>query len=410
MIQFLVGLAFYLTFFAASGIGVAMQMLAVVVTAAAAVYSLIIRKFEPAPLSAVEVVMYVLGINYVILGVFGEDTAVFLAMAFLTTVIAFSVVCRSTPLEALLDTCGRVAFLGIATILLVDHADAAAALASGLHGGREGITRFTPLGFHPDLTGYVFGACAWLMARRTLVASHVLERLAMAGGALASCVFVLAASSRSSLIALGVATGVAVFIEYGFLRLLSLKWVRIAGVMVVIVGVAFASKIGAFFTRMLELDSSLRGVSSGGTGRTELWARGIATFFDDPIVFLFGGGFRSSNADLIGFQTESSYISILLDSGAFLGAAVILAFWYAPFKALRIVPHEEWHSSRLILLASLMTYLIVESVFNRYLLAIGNPSSLMSLVILLALSLRPNVPWREPAVSRAWAPAQPTST
>jgi hypothetical protein len=185
--------------------------------------------------------------------------------------------------------------------------------------------------------------------------------------------------------------------------------VRIASVLAVIVGLAFANKIGAFVTTMLELDSNLRGVSSGGTGRTELWARGVATFFQDPLMFLFGGGFRSSNPDVIGFSTESSYISILLDSGAFFGAAVISVFWYAPLKALKIVPRAERHGSRLILLPSLMTFLIVESVFNRYLLAIGNPASLMSLLILLSLSLRPNAERGGSAVPQ-WTPAQPTST
>ncbi len=406
------GLAFYLTFFAsAGGAGTAMQMAAIAVMAAAAVYALIMRRFEAAPLSFAEIVFCVLGISYVILGVFGEDNAVFLAMAFLTTVIAISIVSRSIALESLLDTCGRVALAGILTIVVVNHADAAAALSSGIHGGgRAGIVRFMPLGLHPDLTGFVFGACAWMMARRVLVASLLVERLAMAGGTLASCLFVIAASSRSALIALAVSTCVAVFIEYGFWRLLSLTWVRIAGALAVMVGLAFASKITGFITTMLELDSSARGVSSGGTGRTELWARGISTFFQDPLVFMVGGGFRSSSADLIGFQTENSYISILLDSGVFLGGAVIMVFLYAPLKSLKIVPSAERYASRSILLASLMTYVIVESVFNRYLLAIGNPASLMSLVLLLALSVKPNAAKSASPIPSVWTPAHPTST
>ena len=83
MIEFLVGFAFYLTFFAASaGMGTVLQMVALALTAAAAVYALVMRRFTPSPLSAAEVVMYVLGINYVFLGVFGEENAVFLSMAF----------------------------------------------------------------------------------------------------------------------------------------------------------------------------------------------------------------------------------------------------------------------------------------------------------------------------------------
>ena len=42
----------------------------------------------------------------------------------------------------------------------------------------------------------------------------------------------------------------------------------------------------------------------------------------------------------------------------------------------------------LLALASFLTFLIVESVFNRYLLAIGNPASLLSLLLLFTLWMR----------------------
>jgi hypothetical protein len=126
------------------------------------------------------------------------------------------------------------------------------------------------------------------------------------------------------------------------------------------------------------------------------------------MVFIFGGGFRSSNSELIGFSTESSYISILLDSGAFFGVAIILVFWYAPIKALRLTSPENRYSSPLILLAAFMTFIIVESIFNRYLLAIGNPASLMSLLILLSLAMRQNLASSAVTTANKWTAAQPT--
>jgi exopolysaccharide production protein ExoQ len=297
--------------------------------------------------------------------------------------------------------------LGVATVIVFDHQQGMLALSSGLGRG-SGITRFAPLGFHPDLTGYVFGASVWLMARRVLVTTHWLERVLMVGGALAASLFVLAASSRSSLIALFVAGLVAITIEYRLGRLFSKRWVRIGCVLFAIFGAIFYEKIAAYFIKMLDLDSSWRGVNSGGSGRTDLWARGIATFFQDPLVFIFGGGFRSSNAEQIGFSTESSYISILLDSGAFLGVAIILVFWYAPIKALRLTNSADRYASPLVLLAAFMTFIIVESVFNRYLLAIGNPASLMSLLILLSLSMRQNLASSAVPKANNWTAAQPT--
>ena len=110
--------------------------------------------------------------------------------------------------------------------------------------------------------------------------------------------------------------------------------------------------------------------------------------FNDPMKFVLGGGFRSSGPDVIGFSTESSYITILLESGVFIGAAVILVFAYSPIKALKLTSPQDRHASSLILVASFLTFVIVESIFNRYLLAIGNPTSLLSLLVLFTLWIR----------------------
>jgi hypothetical protein len=98
----------------------------------------------------------------------------------------------------------------------------------------------------------------------------------------------------------------------------------------------------------------------------------------------------------------------LLDSGAFLGVAIILVFWYAPIKALRLTNPADRYASPLVLLAAFMTFIIVESVFNRYLLAIGNPASLMSLLILLSLSMRQNLASSAVPKANNWTAAQPT--
>jgi len=390
MIEFLLGAAFYLTVFSVTpGIGTNMQTTAILVMAAAAAYALLTNRVNAVRPSATEIVMYLAGASFVILAVFGDADSVFLSIAFLAAIISISIVSRSISLEVILDICARVALLDIATVIVFDHQQALIALNSGMGGG-GGIVRFMPLHFHPDLTGYVFGSSVILMARRALIASRRIERTLMLLGAFIGCVFVLAASARSSIIAMFFASAVAIVLEYGARRFFSNRWVRFGGVSVAVFCALFASRVGPYFANMLELASDSRGVGWNGNGRTDLWARGIFTLFNDPSLFIFGGGFRSSNFEAIGFQTESSYISILLDSGAFLGTAIILVFWYAPIKALRLVPPAGRRSNSLILLASFMTFLIVESTFNRYLLALGNPASLMSLVVLFGLSMQEN--------------------
>jgi exopolysaccharide production protein ExoQ len=390
MIEVLVGAACFLTFFAVlPGIGPNMQVLALVLLFGAAAYAVMLNRVKAMPTSAAELIMYIVGVAYIVLAMLTEEEGVGLAIAFLCTIIFISIVSRTVSLERLMDIGAVVALLCVLTSIAIDYRKALTALVPS--GGGAGLVRFMPLGATPNLSGYIFGGGAILMARRAIVSHSTLERMIMAGGALCSCLFVLAASARSSLIALAVAAVVAITLEFGVRRVFALKWVKIGAVVFAIVGLVFSDKIGAYFDRMLALESDTRGLASGGSGRTGLWARGIATLFEDPMTFAFGGGFRSSSSDLIGFSTESSYITILLDSGAFIGAAIIFVFCYSPIKALRITSPENRHSSSLILLASFMTFLIVESVFNRYLLAIGNPTSLMSLLLLFALSMRKNL-------------------
>jgi exopolysaccharide production protein ExoQ len=401
MVELLVGAACYFTFLAAPGTGPAMQAAAVVLLFGAAAYAVLMNRVKPLPVTLTELVMYVVGIAYMALAMLREEeamAAMAISVAFICTIVFVSIISRVISLERLLDIGAMVALLCVLTAIAVDHQKALAALLPSGRG--TGLDRFMPLGTAPALVGYMFGAGSILMLRRVLVSSDTRQRVVMAGGALMASLFVLAASARSSLVALVAAASVAITLEFGVRRVLSLTWVKIAGVSLTVFGIAFADKISSYFTRMLELESSTRGFGTGATGRTGLWARGVATLFDSPTTFVFGDGFRSSNSGVIGFSTESSYITILLDSGAFLGALVILVFLYSPFKALSLTPPQNRHASSLVLLAPFLTFLLVESIFSRYLLAIGNPTSLLTLLLLFSVSMREpannpvQAPWR----------------
>ncbi len=390
MIEFLVGAACYVTFYALlPGVGSLMQASGLVFLFCAAMYAVMFNRVKAMPVSATELIMHVLGVLYVATALFHDVDTLMSSVAFLCTVILISIVTRALPLARFLDIGAWVALTCVLTAIAVDHREAVATLSISI--GRRGLERFSPLETTADLTGYLFGAGAILMARRAIVSTKLLQRLLFAAGTVVACLFVLAASARASLIALALAAMMAVGFELGFKRILALTWVRIVGVMFVLCGAVFSGKILSYLGQILEVDSSTRGVASGGTGRTELWARGMASLFGNATTFVLGGGFRSSNANLIGFSTESSYITILLDSGIFLGAAVILVFWYAPIKALKLTEPGSRHSSSLVLLATFMAFLVIQSVFNRYLLAIGNPISLMSLLILFSLALQPGL-------------------
>ncbi len=397
LINLLVGAACYVTFFAVlPGVGSTMQILGLALLACAAAYAVVINKIKALPVSATELIMHALGVLYVSVAVFNDPDTLLASIAFLSAIILISIVSRTLTLDRLLDICACVALLCVVTSIIVDYREAISALSITI--GRRGLERFEPLQIHPDLTGYIFGAGAILISRRAIITDSFMERAIMALGALVSCLFVLAASARASLIALTFAVTLSVVLEFGVKRILGQMWVRIGAVLCIV----FSYKIFPYLGKILEVNSNTRGVASGGTGRTELWARGVGAVFEDSTRFVLGGGFRSSGVSDIGFSTESSYITILLDSGVFLGAAVIFAFWYAPIKALKLTDRETRHSSSLVLLVTFMTFLVVESVFNRYLLAIGNPVSLMTLLILFSLSMRPNLAAAAPPGSQSF--------
>ncbi|MEA3176290.1 MAG: hypothetical protein QOF42_3701, partial [Gammaproteobacteria bacterium] len=241
MIELLVGMACFVAVFSVTSAGTAMQVAALACFAGAAGYALLMNRVSPVRISLSEFVLYLLGVAYVVLSIFGEADAMPLAVAFLLTIVAISIIVRALTLAQLLDIGAVVSLLSVVTVVALDRSQAMTALSSG---GGEGLQRFMPLGMTPNLVGYVFGACCVLLVRRAIVTRRWSERLVMAGSAFACCIFVLAASARSSLIGLAVAGAVGVFLEYGFKRTLSLTSVRIGILAVVVVCVAFAERVG----------------------------------------------------------------------------------------------------------------------------------------------------------------------
>jgi exopolysaccharide production protein ExoQ len=404
MVEALVALACYLTFFANVGsVGTVVQVGALGLLFAAAVLAALQDRINANPVSPTELTLYAVGLISTVLGLIStEDGPLIYSVGLFGAVILVSIVVRSISLERLLNIGAAVMLLCVLTTLVVERGNVLTALSASV--GKSGLLRFTPLGSHPNLTGYMFGSGSILMIRRVLISKNMFERIAMAGAVLLSWAFILAASARSSILALAVAAAVAVILEPRVRRAIGWKWVVIGAVAATIIGVAFPEKISSYVTQMLDLESSTRGLESGGSGRVDIWWHGLETLFDDPLMLILGGGFRSSSSDVIGFSTESSYVTILLDNGIFLGCAVIFAFWYSPIRALRLSLSQSPEANTLVLACSFLIFLLIESIFNRYLLALGNPTSLMTLLILFSVAMRARpetAQTREPA-SGTW--------
>jgi hypothetical protein len=124
----------------------------------------------------------------------------------------------------------------------------------------------------------------------------------------------------------------------------------------------------------LELDSDQRGVGSGLTGRSDNWPIILTRFFNDPVGVFLGNGYRSWDVTVEGIETDSSYINLLWEFGVVFFCTFVLLLLYKGASA-------WWRNSNFVndTICALIVFVIAEAVVARYMLAIGNPASLMLL-------------------------------
>ena len=209
-----------------------------------------------------------------------------------------------------------------------------------------------------------------------------------AAASIVSIIFVFAASARSSLLCLLFCVACASVSSFSKLSVRN-KLLLLAGLLLLSVVFALrADSVWAYISDMLELESDTRGLGSGGTGRTELWMQGVDLIAGRSWELVTGSGLRSSGADQIGFSTENSYVTITLESGIFL----MCLFLTSVTRTILICLTSDWRgvgpmAMRLKGIALILTFLLLESFFNRYLIAIGNPLSLLMLIFNVAVNV-----------------------
>jgi hypothetical protein len=354
----------------------------------AALMALVGKKMRPISPTASELLLYAVGIvSSAVALVRSVDYSIYYSMYFLTAIICISVIARTIPLPRLLDVAALSILLCVITTILFDWKDLMICLSISI--GKTGLHRFTPFGSHPLLVGYIFGSGSILLIRRAYLADRTWERYAMIAGTLLAWTMVLAASARSAVAGLVVAALFAYVAEFRFFKGSSLGRAGMIAIIVGAVAAVYFAVSSTYLQNILEVNSDTRGIGSGVTGRTDLWEKGLMSLTSDPTLVAFGGGLRSSEYSVIGFLTENSYITILLDSGALFGSALILFLMLAPFSALRQSRAPTETPNALVLLPSFFIFLLVQCFFVRYLVGLGNPTALYTLVLFTGLSMRP---------------------
>jgi exopolysaccharide production protein ExoQ len=370
----------------ADSVGAIARPLIFVFLLAAAFLAILTGKVRRIATTPTELILYAVGIlSGVVSVVLGEEYSIQFTAYYFGAIVLVSVLARTVSLERLLDLGAQVTILCILACAIVERHNLLSALAITI--GKHGMLRFSPLDNHPLLTGDIFGGGSILLIRRFYVSRSIRERCVMVVGILSAWIFVLAASARSSVVALAAAAAFAIVVE---LRLVNTLFSKRAGLVLVAIAACILLYIGPghrYLQAILAVDNSYRGVGSGATGRTDLWMHGLSTLSSDPLRLAVGAGLRSSEAESIGFSTESSYLTILLDSGLFLGSALIALFLYAPVRALKLSRSSTSGPNSFAFLPSFFVFLLVQCFFIRDLVGLGNPISLMTLFFITSLSM-----------------------
>ena len=320
---------------------------------------------------------------------------------FLLVLMATGVLARQ-PWVGNIDHVFRWAYIAlIASVLVVQPADFLTSVVGTVERS-VGLVRFTPLGMHPNLCGLVYGGGSLLFFQHFLAAPRLHQKVFALVMAALCLGMVLAASSRASLLALAL-TGVIAAMLITWRGSGRARTALVASAVAVLaVGVLQASAIADYLTVILDLDSPTRGTESGATGREEIWGDGVDLVLSDPVLFFTGRGVRAAGPEVIGFPVESSYINLALEHGVVFGLLIALSFAVTAWRTLGRSFDSGRLNPALFVSGLMLVFVLLQSVFNRYLVAVGNPYSLWVLMLLLRLNLRPapSGSWMRPASVR----------
>lgn len=366
------------------GIGLLMQLSALSLMVSSATLALILGKVKKTKLGLNEWLLLSIGvISSLSSAVNDQPYSMQYSALFLATIITAIILSRALSFKNILDAVALGFAVMVCASILLDPASYLVGVAAQSIKG-IGLLRYTQFNLHPNLAGFIYGGgtiILWVHARQKSGVGRTLFFI-LSG---LSFSLVLAASSRAGMLAT-----VTAFSLTGLTRLFPLS--RRNATRLLLIGVAIISslvltnigqKLIDYVVKISDMESSTRGLGSGGSGRIELWTKGLNLIANrDIIVAALGTGLRSAEIGIIGFSTESSYINILIENGLLLGAAALIVLLVsAPARLLR----SRNGSVDDLVVGMLLTFALIESIFNRYLLAIGNPLSLYYLFIYITI-------------------------
>lgn len=251
-----------------------------------------------------------------------------------------------------------------------------------------GQTRFTGgSASHPNLLGFTLASYLPIFIGLALDLPRGKKRLFMGALAIVTVVLLFTTGSRGSLGAVILAL-VIMILRFTILnRLIGQLRLSALQIVVSLLGVGASiyvlmhgsqlAHIAKFFVTALQLDSQQRGIHSGFSGRTYIWANTIRQL--SGLQWLFGMGYRA------GYVIDSGYITILFDNGiiggsVILGSMIRVFFWL--WQSTREIASPGWWRYYLVLW-SMMTIYFINNITTRYLFSYGNQFSLLVIFMIV---------------------------
>ncbi|MFM8331382.1 MAG: O-antigen ligase family protein [Candidatus Methylumidiphilus sp.] len=146
-------------------------------------------------------------------------------------------------------------------------------------------------------------------------------------------------------------------------------------------GLYFWDVIGPIIDDFLDLNTRDRGITSGASGRIYAWMETIKLFEDNP---LFGVGFRAHEKLLsVGSSSHNGYLAMLAEIGLIGFLAVIYLVLSGVFMLWRKSKLPEYKHAHSILFGISIGYVFL-AFFERFLINVGNPTSLLFLLGILS--------------------------
>ena len=131
--------------------------------------------------------------------------------------------------------------------------------------------------------------------------------------------YVFLVNSRGSILMAAILLLSYVFVTRGFEKFLKISFLG-AAVLSVVALIPFGSDRSSLAQRVLKLNDTTRGISSGFSGRFERWEHGFETFWKRPLL---GYGFRSrTNLSVDALSAHSGWLNLMLDTG-FVGVLLV---------------------------------------------------------------------------------------